>query len=341
MIEMIEGRATTASGKEPAEASHSPEYAPDDMQSLVNASFCPMEYQVVPDQTSPLTSMTGISLGAIDVFRHEGVGTRIGKRDPFHIRSQWIDDFVISMPIKAKVTTTQGGHIAHLMPGGFVFLSTSRPFGAALSGINEHEVFSAYLVRISGPSLREKMPQIDQYCGRAVSIKSGAGNIMQALFALALSDGESLSSQQRNRLGEMLLAAVVNVAADVTDLAAQPQQPQLRVSAHEQLRQQAMEYIHRHLSDPELDSKMIAKHFHRSARHLQAAFAASATTVEAYIRESRLLQCRVSLRHPELSHTSVIQVAMKWGFNDSAHFSRIYKARFGVSPSAERSARKP
>ena len=312
-----------------------PEYAPEDMQSLVSASFCPMDYQVVPSLTSPMTSFSGIALGAIDVFRHEGVGKRVGNRNSVHIREQWVDDFVISMPINARVTTTQGGHLANLEPGGFVFLSTSRPFGAALSGANPEnpqEAFSAFLVRISGPLLREKIPNMDQYCGRANSIKTGAGQIMQSLFELAVSDGPALSGEQRARFGDMLLAAVVNVAAEVPDL----MMPSQRLSAHAQLRQQAMEYIHHHLSDPELDSKLIAAHCRISVRHLQAAFAASVTTVEAYIRESRLLQCRVSLKHPQLRSSSVIQIAMQWGFNDPAYFSRIYKARFGKPPSADR-----
>jgi AraC family transcriptional regulator, positive regulator of tynA and feaB len=330
MIEMAESSDRATDSRNRAQP---PEYAPADMQSLVSASFCPMDYQVVPNPTSPMTGFSGIALGAIDVFRHEGVGKRVGNRNSVHIREQWVDDFVISMPIDAYVTTTQGGHIANLEPGGFVFLSTSRPFGAALSAVNPHGAFSAFLVRISGPLLREKVPHIDHYCGRANSIMPGAGQIMQSLFELAITDGAALTGEQRGRFGDMLLAAVVNVAAEVPDLTVQ--QPQ-RLSAHAQLRQQAMEYIHHHLSNPELDSRLIAAHCRISVRHLQAAFAASVTTVEAYIRESRLLQCRVSLKHPQLRNSAVIQIAMQWGFNDPAYFSRIYKARFGKPPSTDR-----
>ena len=30
------------------------------------------------------------------------------------------------------------------------------------------------------------------------------------------------------------------------------------------------------------------------------------------------------------------EIAYAWGFKDVAHFSRAYKAQFGVSPSADR-----
>jgi methylphosphotriester-DNA--protein-cysteine methyltransferase len=31
-------------------------------------------------------------------------------------------------------------------------------------------------------------------------------------------------------------------------------------------------------------------------------------------------------------HQTNIEIAFRWGFNDAAHFSRVFKAQYGVSP---------
>lgn len=291
-----------------------------------------MDYSVVPGRDSALTHFHGAELGAVDVYRHDGSGRRLGKRNPYHIRSNWVDDFVIAVPISARATTVQCGQVANLEPGSFGFLSTAKPFMAELSGAGPRGEFSAILARISGPLLRKHVPHIDDYCGLPVDARSGAGKAMQSLFEIAIAEGEALASHQYS--SDMLFLSVANVAADVAKLAARPR-PE-RLSSSTRLRKQAMEFIHCHLSDPELDSHRIAAHCRVSVRYLQMAFAAASMTAEAYIRESRLLQCRALLQHPDLAQCSVFQVALKWGFTEPAYFSRLYKTRFGLPPSRDR-----
>jgi AraC-like DNA-binding protein len=67
-------------------------------------------------------------------------------------------------------------------------------------------------------------------------------------------------------------------------------------------------------------------------------FEAEGTTVSAWIRERRLECCRIELIATDLADQSVSEIGTRWGFWDAAHFSRLFKSRFGVSPSAYRSA---
>ena len=41
---------------------------------------------------------------------------------------------------------------------------------------------------------------------------------------------------------------------------------------------------------------------------------------------------RDSLCDPALAARSISEIAVAWGFNDAAHFSRAFRARFGRSP---------
>ena len=36
---------------------------------------------------------------------------------------------------------------------------------------------------------------------------------------------------------------------------------------------------------------------------------------------------------PGATHRSVSEIAFAWGFNSSAHFCRLFKSHYGVSPS--------
>jgi AraC-like DNA-binding protein len=307
-----------------------PAYAPQEMHTLVGTSFCTMDYRVAPAKTSPLTGFAGIGLGTVDVYRHEGAGKRFGARGSAHIRQHWADDFVISMPLDARVMTRQNGHVATLEPGGFVFLSTARPFEAALSGRDPNDEFSLFLVRISGSLLRQRAPLLDKYCGVPLRIDTGACTIMRSLFELALSDGAALSHQQLHRFNDMLLDAIANVATEIAG------PPARRMTAQERVREDAIFYIERHLSNPDLCDREIALHCKVSARYLQASFAAAGTTVVGFIRNARLTQCRADLLNPGLSDRTIFETALSWGFSDAPYFSRAYKAQFGLSPSADR-----
>jgi AraC-like DNA-binding protein len=73
-----------------------------------------------------------------------------------------------------------------------------------------------------------------------------------------------------------------------------------------------------------------------SVRHVHRLFHESGDTVAAAIRRGRLDRCRADLEDPSQRARSVTEIALRWGFNDSAHFSRAFKARFGLSPRAAR-----
>ncbi len=51
-----------------------------------------------------------------------------------------------------------------------------------------------------------------------------------------------------------------------------------------------------------------------------------------YIQRSRLRRSADDLSNPFLRSESITSIAYKWGFTDSAHFSRSFKKQFEQSP---------
>ena len=66
-------------------------------------------------------------------------------------------------------------------------------------------------------------------------------------------------------------------------------------------------------------------------RYLHLLFSRFGTTVSRWILERRLERCRRELVVTG-PHKNITEVAFKWGFNDAAHFSRVFKKRYGVPP---------
>lgn len=86
------------------------------------------------------------------------------------------------------------------------------------------------------------------------------------------------------------------------------------------------------LAQPDLTLERVADADGISPRSLQKLFAAAGLNFSSYLRTRRLERCRLDLESPMFSTLSISEICFRWGFNGSAHFSRAFKERYGVSP---------
>jgi AraC-like DNA-binding protein len=113
----------------------------------------------------------------------------------------------------------------------------------------------------------------------------------------------------------------------------------LTTGAHDVLVRRIFDYIDDNLSAPQLNPAQIAAAHFISVRHLHALFSDQGTTVSTVIRTRRLERCYDDLVNPLRADRSVTAIALDSGFIDPAHFSRTFRAHFGVPPSTLRPAR--
>jgi acetamidase/formamidase/AraC-like DNA-binding protein len=90
--------------------------------------------------------------------------------------------------------------------------------------------------------------------------------------------------------------------------------------------------IERKLDDAELTPARVAHSEGISERYLQKLFGAVGDNFSHYIRERRLQRAWADLSNPLEAHRSISEIAYRYGFADSAHFSRSFRQRFGTSP---------
>jgi acetamidase/formamidase/AraC-like DNA-binding protein len=90
--------------------------------------------------------------------------------------------------------------------------------------------------------------------------------------------------------------------------------------------------IERKLDDPDLTPARVAEAEGISERYMQKLFEGSGSSFTHYLRERRLQRTSAELSNPAETHHSISEIAYRNGFNDSAHFSRAFRHRFGLSP---------
>lgn len=95
------------------------------------------------------------------------------------------------------------------------------------------------------------------------------------------------------------------------------------------LRERALALLELDLANA--NAPALASRLRVSRRHLDAAFAATGKTLGQHLWDRRLALASEQLR----SNTAkaVTQIAHELGFKDSSHFSRLFRQRFGLSPS--------
>ena len=113
------------------------------------------------------------------------------------------------------------------------------------------------------------------------------------------------------------------------------------VSMRETLRLRVKDHVRRNLRDPALSIDRVAAAFGCTKRHLHKVFSGDEVTLSQFIWQQRLECCRDALGNPALGRHSITEIAFMWGFNNSAHFSKAFKERFGLPPGLfrERSAK--
>lgn len=301
---------------------------------MFDNSLCRMHYSLAAEQ-APWTvlSFAGVNLQGVDLYRDEAMGTRRVTRTQQDIEQSGGDDYLLVVPLTTPIEFAQFSPAQRCDPGDAILFSTAMPFAAVSDG----DRYSQYLARISGKRLREIVPAIDHCSTQIFNMRTGAGAIATRLFDAAIDEADALSPMQSRTFGRMLIDAIANVVGDYADA----DSADAGAGSPLRIRVRAKAYIDENLADPQLNVASIAAHCGVSERYVHAAFAAASERVGALIRERRLLACQRALRSPDLDHLSITEIAFQWGFEDSSHFSRAYKTRFGIAPRSERHQSQP
>lgn len=237
------------------------------------------------------------------------------------------DYYYVMLQVAGQSRISQGGNEADMAPGNVLVLDSARALSMEYRGKNAHLCVHVprTLLDLHGgrsPRIGEKLPGLSALL---------VGSLMQT----AIANASALDEAHHQAMQESLLAVIR--AALVSTSEGSPQDVAVAGGSRAVV-QMVREYINQNLHSERLSPSSIARAHGMSVRHIHRLFKGSETSLAGLVRRSRLERCAADLRDATLRGVSVTEIAFRWGFNDSAHFSRAFKSEFGQTPRDYRAA---
>jgi AraC-like DNA-binding protein len=91
-------------------------------------------------------------------------------------------------------------------------------------------------------------------------------------------------------------------------------------------------YVREHLTDADLTPNLIATAHHISVRQLYKLCANADFSLHHWMTRQRLQGARDELAGNASRNRSIAMVAQRWGFSNPTHFSRRFRASYGMTP---------
>lgn len=244
------------------------------------------------------------------------------RRTPQKIARATEDFFLVSIQTSGRGAVVQDGRVAQLAPGDFALYDSTRPYE-----LHFEDAFQQWVLLLPGASLRNRLRGVEALTGRTVSGARGAGHLMISMIDALAADIDLLEPGSLAAVAE----SVENIL--VAGLCSLPGASDPEVSSMAAFhRDQIKAHVAARLSDPRLSVNEIAAALRLSPSTVHRAFAGEPQSLSGWIWGQRLEAAFRDICDPVLVNRSVSEIAFSWGFNDTAHFSRAFRARFGRSP---------
>ncbi len=232
--------------------------------------------------------------------------------------------YKFSLLLEGDGLIVQEGRETILRTGDMAIYDTDRPYSLVFDDVVRMGIvmFPKELIDLPSETVRS-------LTARRFPGDHGVGAMVRPYLAQLVNQSDGLSGHLVRRLAR---SAVDMVGTLLEEHAAD--QPPTR--GHEAIMRRVLDYIDDHLTSPDLCPAELAAAHYISVRHLHALFSAHGISVSTTIRTRRLDRAYDQLVSPSYSNQSVTTIALANGFVDPAHFSRTFRARYGMPPTAAR-----
>lgn len=261
-------------------------------------------------------------IGGLDVAEIHASRCRIVK--PKAALERTPDQYLfLIMQTRGEALLSQGGNEALLRPGDFTFID-SRTSSDFILGAGDAQI-SCHL---PWPLVRDRFEE--RTVPRARRFDGANGDA--ALVSRYVDHLQTLPGTVETEDGD----AAVDALFSILDWLLRPGDRSVSRPARRATLTRVQRFIDSHLGHPALDTTMLAEAHNMSRRTLYRLFSKIGTSPTCWIWERRLTLARAMLSAPGSANVPITMIAYDCGFNDSAHFTRRFKARFGLTPSSYR-----
>ncbi|MFI7214993.1 AraC family transcriptional regulator [Micromonospora maritima] len=241
--------------------------------------------------------------------------------------------YQLALPLSGRGVMTQQRRETPLDPSAFVLVDTVRPHSSRLRSDDAApgvvETVTALVPHRALPLAPHRLARL---CAAGIPAGTGMGALLAAFLRRIVAHPEQYAAADAPHLDRIVLDLIAGMLAGRLDV-----ERDLPVDARiTGLRARVTAFVRQHLADPDLSPAAVAAAHHLSVRALHRLFEGTGTTVGGLIRTGRLERAARDLADGRLRGLSVAQVGARCGFAHPAHFSRAFRAAYGVSPREHR-----
>lgn len=237
--------------------------------------------------------------------------------------------YIVGLNLSGRTSVHHDDGTVDIPPNAFFFLDKALPYETVFHGPTDR-----ILVCMPRQQLDRRLHDPSRYRLTVSPALTGTSRVAADYLRSLVLEAAQIAPGQQMQAAEICLDLLV-MALDAGQDSATAGSVPLRAGQWALL-SRIKTFARCRLSDPELSPGAIAEAHAISKRYLHALFAASGTTLGTWVREERLGRARACLTDRRLDQLSVTEIALRQGFNDIPHFSRQFKTRYGLSPTALR-----
>ena len=261
------------------------------------------------------------SIGAATCTRVDSCAQRV-QRTPSRIARASADFVLVALGNHGVNGVYQDGREAVVSAGEFVIYDTTRPYELRFD-----DSFSQTIFQMPRKLLQQRIGAFDALTATTFSSDRPLERLAYE-FLIGLS--KTIDRVDPATAGRLLDQGLDLIAMAFADrMHARSSEQSFHRTA---LLYRLKNYILTHLRDPELSMVRAAAATGISPRYASDLMADEQHSFRSYVQMQRLERCKRDLSDPAHAARHISDIAFAWGFNDLAHFSRVFKQRFGTSP---------
>ena len=235
-----------------------------------------------------------------------------------------LDDFAMAVNLGGRYVVRQGEQEIALGDGEATLFSMGR-----LCSLMHWPPGHLLALRFPRSQITPRITGADDVCMRPIRAGTQALKLLTSYVGIA-QDGATVASLE-------LRQAFANHVYDLIALAAGATRDAAEVAHGRGLRAARLHAIKRdiarHLDQPDLSVAALAMRHGCTPRFVQRLFETEGTTFTDYVLAQRLARAHRLLSDPRLAGEKISAVAYDAGFGDVSYFNRVFRRRFGASPS--------
>jgi len=295
---------------------------PGELKDSVREAYVLVDTRQLPGGSFNTFKCTQFKLADLSIYDIE-IDPIIIQRRPDDIGKDAIEDYFLTTLITGKAFIQQGSVEFALEPGVLAVVDGGQPY------LTMYTETSHRLVVQVPKAVFEERVWSRKRTFHAMAIPSGGlVNVVTDLFKSLANQAQDLAITDQHTLANSFLELTSTIIRSAIK-----DEEENHKGEQSELMRRILTYMEAHYADSELSPEKIAKATGISTRYLHSLFQGRGTTVLKWVWERRLKAAREDLLDPTQMKTRISEIAYRRGFNDSAHFSRSFRERFGIAPS--------